>query len=185
MPPPPRSALATAWVLTLVAICVSVLVPVAAPASTSSSTGPAAHSPFLRSRNLWATVDICNPKDKLHTVGIRGSMPSDGHPKDVMYMRLRVQFLDPTTKAWTSLSKGGDSGLQKLGSGLLARQAGLSVQLAPGAGTSSYTLRGYATFQWRRGSKVLHSATRTTSAGHTSAAGADPHGFSAATCTIG
>jgi hypothetical protein len=153
------------------------------PAAAQASTRVSAHS-LAHSRELWATVDVCNAKDKPHTIGIRGSMPSDGLPKDAMYMRLRVQFLDPTTKVWTSLSKGGDSGFLKLGAGLLARQGGLSVQLAPGAGTSSFTLRGYAIFQWRRGATVLQSVTRATTAGHTSAAGADPRGFSAATCKL-
>lgn len=150
----------------------------------AGTLSPAAGHSLTHSRELWATVDVCNPKDKPHTIGIRGSMPSDGHPKDLMYMRLRVQFLDPTTKTWTNLGKGGDSGFLKLGSGLPARQGGVSIELAPGAGTSSYTLRGYAIFQWRRGEKVLLNTTRTTSAGHTSAAGADPKGFSTATCKL-
>ncbi len=36
---------------------------------------------LLHSRELWATVDVCNPKDQPNTVGIRGSMPGDGMPK--------------------------------------------------------------------------------------------------------
>jgi hypothetical protein len=141
------------------------------------------HSP-LHSRELWATVDVCTPKDQLNTVGIRGSMPSDGNPRDTMYMRIRVQYLDATKKEWVDLGKGGDSGLLKLGSGLLVRQGGFSVELEPTATKPAITLRGNVTFQWRRGVKLIQSATRLTAGGHTSGAGADPRGYSAATCKL-
>jgi hypothetical protein len=139
---------------------------------------------LVHSRELWATVDVCSPKDKPNTIGVRGSMPSDGHPKDLMYMRLHVQYLDPVKKEWRNLNNGGDSGLLKLGSGLLPRQGGLTVELAPVAGQPAFVLRGYVIFQWRRGATVLQSATRLTTAGHTSLAGADPRGYSAATCKL-
>jgi hypothetical protein len=149
-----------------------------------AALGPAAaHSPS-HSRQLWATVDVCNPKDQPNTIGIRGSMPGDGRAKDTMYMRFRLQYLDAAKKAWLNLSKGGDSGMLKLGSAALARQGGFSVELAPVAGHPVFTLRGYVTYQWRRGPTVLQSATKVTSAGHTSLAGADPRGYSAATCKL-
>lgn len=146
-------------------------------------TSAPAHSP-THSRELWATVDVCNPKDQPNTIGIRGSMPGDGHAKDVMYMRFRVQYLDTTTKKWADLGKGGDSGPLRLGSGALARQGGFSVELAPITGKPSVTLRGYVIFQWRKGATVLQRATRLTTSGHTSLAGADPRGFSAAACKL-
>jgi hypothetical protein len=40
-------------------------------------------------------------------------------------------------------------------------------------------------FQWRRGSTVVTSGSKPTTAGRQSLAGADPAGFSAATCSIG
>jgi hypothetical protein len=46
-------------------------------------------------------------------------------------------------------------------------------------------LRGVVSFQWRRGTRVVESVTRPTTAGHRSLAGADPPNFSAATCSIG
>jgi hypothetical protein len=155
-----------------------------APLMLAAALTPAPAHSLLHSRELWATVDVCSPKDQPNTIGIRGSMPSDGHPKDVMYMRLRVQYLDPTKKEWLNLSKGGDSGLLKLGAGVLARQGGLSVELAPVAGKPAFTLRGYVVFQWRRGVTVLQSTTRLTTSRHISLAGADPRGFSAATCKL-
>jgi hypothetical protein len=154
------------------------------PLVLAGAIAPASGHSLLQSRELWATVDVCNPKDKPNTIGVRGSMPSDGHPKDVMYMRLRVQYLDTTKKEWLNISKGGDSGLKKLGSGALSRQSGLSVEIAPLVSQPAFTLRGYVTFQWRQGAKVLQTATRLTTPGHTSLAGADPRGYSAATCKL-
>ena len=76
--------------------------------------------------------------------------------------------------------------------------AGVPESLAPPAGTgrlrgasvfgppeAAATLRGVVDFQWRHGGKVLYSATRTTSAGHKSLAGAEPADYTAATCVIG
>jgi hypothetical protein len=155
-----------------------------APALLLLALGPAsAHSP-LHSRELWATVDVCNPKDQPNTIGIRGSMPGDGHPKDVMYMRFQVQYQDPTTKKWVNLSQGADSGFTKVGSAQLARQAGRSFQFAPTSSRSAFTLRGNVVFQWRHGATVRQTATVATTAGHKSLAGADPRGYSAATCTL-
>lgn len=150
----------------------------------AAAFAPAPAHALLHSRELWATVDVCNPKDQPNTIGIRGSMPGDGHAKDVMYMRFRVQYLDTTTNQWIYLSQGADSGFVKVGSAQLARQAGRSFQFAPTTGTSVFTLRGEVVFQWRKASTVLQTVTIATTVGHTSLAGADPKGFSAATCKL-
>ena len=140
---------------------------------------------LLHSRELWATVDVCNPKDQPSTVGIRGSMPGDGNAKDVMYMRFHVQYLDATTNQWIDLSKEADSGFVKVGTAQLARQGGRSFTFAPSTSKSaSFTLRGEVVFQWRKANTVLLTTTMPTTAGHTSLAGADPKGFSAATCKL-
>lgn len=155
-----------------------------APLMLAAAFAPTPAHQLLHSRELWATVNVCSPKDQPNTIGIRGSMPGDGHPKDVMYMRFRVQYQDATTKQWLNLTQGADSGLQKVGSAQLARQAGRSFQLAPAAGKPAFTLRGDVIFQWRRGTTVLQTATVPTTAGHKSLAGADPRGYSAAACTL-
>jgi hypothetical protein len=139
---------------------------------------------LLRSRLLWATIDICNPADQPNTVGIRGSMPGDHLAHDTMYMRFRLQYMNATTKIWTDLSKASAS-YAAVGSGSSARQAGRSFQLNPIAGQPAFTLRGVVNFQWRHGSAVIAQSSRTTSAGRQSLAGSDPAGFSAATCLIG
>lgn len=155
-----------------------------APFVLAAAFAPTPSHQLLHSRELWATVNVCSPKDQPNTIGIRGSMPGDSHSKDVMYMRFRVQYQDAATKQWLDLSQGADSGFLKVGSAALARQAGRSFQLAPVAGKPTYTLRGDVIFQWRRGTTVLQTATVPTTAGHKSLAGADPSGFSAATCTL-
>ncbi|MGA7703505.1 MAG: hypothetical protein WB998_01275 [Solirubrobacteraceae bacterium] len=139
---------------------------------------------LLHSRELWATVNVCSPKDQPNTIGIRGSMPGDGHAKDTMYMRFTVQYEESTTKQWAAVGKEADSGFLKVGSADLARQAGRSFQFAPAAGKPAYVLRGDVVFQWRRGTTVLETTTVPTTASHKSLAGADPTGYSSATCTL-
>jgi hypothetical protein len=153
----------------------------AEPAAAASTTS---HSLF-QSRQLWATIDVCNPSDQPNTVGIRGSMPGDGFPHDTMYMRFRLQYQDATSKSWVDLAHGADSGFVAVGAARAARQAGRSFQLVPITGRPASTLRGVVGFQWRKGAHVLHSVSRVTSSGHESLAGADPANFSTATCVIG
>lgn len=139
-------------------------------------------TPLLKSPELWATVDICNAPHHPNTIGIRGSMPSDGHPHDAMYMRFLVQSLDTTTKQWADLGKSADSGFVSIGSAAYTRQSGRTFELQPT--TTAYTLRGQVEFQWRRSGKVVHIASLPTSARHLSLVGAEPKGFSAATCVL-
>jgi hypothetical protein len=164
-------------------------------AATATATAPAAAGAARARRSasipnslrlsaaLWATIDVCNPSDQPYTVGIRGSMPSDGQPHDAMLMRFRLQYMDPTVKRWIDLP-GAASSYVAVGSARAARQAGRSFVLyAPPAG-GSYTLRGVVSFQWRRGSRVVGAISRASSAGHRSVSGADPPNFSEAVCHI-
>ena len=153
----------------------------AAPASVSRGAGRG-HS-LLHSRELWATVDVCDPADQRDTIGIRGSMPGDGHSQDTMYMAFQLQY-EQASGTWTDLAHDGSSGFIGVGSAKTTRQGGTSFQLMPVKGKPAYTMRGLVTFQWRHGSRVSHEATRTTSAGHTAVADADPQGYSAAQCTL-
>ncbi len=135
-----------------------------------------------QSPELWATVNLCNTTRHPDEIGIRGSMPSDGHPHDVMYMRFLVQSLDLATHQWTDLGKSAESGFVQIGSAASTRQAGHSFGFKPS--TAAFTMRGFVEFQWRRAGHLVHLATRLTTAGHTSLAGAEPKGFSAATCSL-
>jgi hypothetical protein len=169
-----RSVAATAL---LVAALLAAIPPSSAPAAARQPFRPLAQSP-----ELWATVDVCNAPHHPNTVGIRGSMPTDGHPRDTMYMRFIVQSLDLSTHQWADLGKSADSGFVLLGAASSTRQAGRTFEFKPTA--TAYTLRGLVEFQWRRAGRLVHLASHTTTAGHTSLAGAEPKGFSAATCTL-
>ena len=157
----------------------------AVPAPSLAAKSAASGRTLLASRQLWATIDVCNPFDQPDMIGIRGSMPGDGQPHDTMYMRFGLQYLNTSTRRWTGLVTGAEPLYVAVGTARAARQAGRSFQLIPVPGKPAFTLRGVVSFQWRHGKTVLQSTSRPTTAGRVSLAGADPAGFSAATCLIG
>ncbi len=162
----------------------ALLVPSSALAAPAGTQRASAHA-LLSSHELWATIDVCNPADQANTIGIRGSMPGDGESHDKMYMSFRLQYMDATSKQWANLAGGSSPGFVAVGGGGSSRQDGRVFTLVPAAGTAAAELRGVVDFQWRTGRKILLSAARPTAAGHISLAGADPAGFTAATCLIG
>jgi hypothetical protein len=180
--PSPKSLSALAAAL-LIAVAP---LPASALASSPATSAKRADTQMLaQSRLLWSTIDVCNAPDQPHTIGIRGSMPGDGEAHDAMYMRFRLQYMSTTTKRWADLTKGADSGFVNVGTGASSRQSGRSFQLGPATGQPAFMMRGVVSFQWRQGSTVLSSLSRPTSAARDSLAGADPAGFSAASCVIG
>ncbi len=191
------AALAAAALLAALAL-LAYLIPASAPASTAAAgtaRAGTAHAEtasagvstrtLLSSKDLWATIDVCDASDQPNTLGIRGSMPGDGRARDKMYMSFRLQYLDKTTNKWIDLEAGAAPAYVGVGGGESARQGGRSFQLEPVAGKPAFTLRGVVDFQWRRGRSVVASASRPTTASHQSLAGADPAGYSAASCLIG
>ncbi len=182
-----RPAVCGAATLLSLTVALAALAPAPALARATGTRAKRAmdtHALF-HSRLLWATIDVCNPADQPDTVGIRGSMPADHQAHHAMYMRFRLQYLNMTTKVWTDLTKGAASDYANVGTGADPRQAGRSFQLSPVSGQPAFTLRGVVNFQWRHGSTVLAQTSRPTSAGRDSLAGADPAGFSSASCLIG
>lgn len=138
----------------------------------------------LTSPQLWATIDVCKDGEQ-PIVGVRGSMPPDGHSHDSMYMRFGVQYLDSSTGKWAYLSKGTETSYSEVGTATATRQAGRDFRLASPEAGSSFRLRGVVEFEWRRDGKVVLSATRQTTSGHgTTVLHAEPSGFSTATCTV-
>jgi hypothetical protein len=158
--------------------------PLAGAAAARSGTARLGAHALLKSRELWATIDVCSPKDQPNTVGIRGSMPGDAKTSDKMYMSFRLQYRSPAGK-WVDLASGATPGYVNVGGSGAAREGGRSFQLVPVAGKPATELRGVVDFQWRHGKTVLVRTSRSTGAGHKSVAGADPAGFSAASCLIG
>ena len=140
----------------------------------------------LRSRELWATIDVCNAPNQPNTVGIRGSMPGDKRPHDRLWMSFHLQYLHTTTDTWSDLATGLVSSEYVLvGAGKTpGREDGTSFVIKPSQDKEAFTLRGQVDFQWRRAGTVLETVSEVTTAGHKSLAGADPPGYSAATCVI-
>jgi hypothetical protein len=134
------------------------------------------------SRDLWATVNVCDTAAKPNTLGVRGSMPGLKR-KATLRMRFRVQYLAPDGR-WLIVRRNADSLWQTVGVRAGGRvESGWSFTFAPPK-SGDVVLRGVVYFQWRRFGKVVRRARRITEDGHVSTAGADPPGFSAGTCRI-
>lgn len=149
----------------------------AAPASTAAQ--PASAQP-------WATVNVCDTAAHPNAIGVRASMPGARRPQVRVYARFRVQWHDPADGLWHNLLTGGDSGFLSVGrvKAGAARESGQVFRYqAPKAG-APLLLRGRVDVQWRIGRTVVRRADALTAKGHRSAAGSDPKGYSAATCTL-
>ncbi|PTL59442.1 hypothetical protein [Paraconexibacter algicola] len=140
--------------------------------------------PISESPLLWATVNVCDTADRPDTIGIRASMPGSGISAERMFMRFQVQFFSRTDNRWHNVGRGGDSGFLAVGSGrYLQRQSGRNFVIkAPTAG--GYRLRGAVTFEWRQDGEVVRRARTRTTSGHGNTRGADPKGYSRASCII-
>jgi hypothetical protein len=128
----------------------------------------------------WATVNVCDTAKHPDAIGIRASMP--GFPKHArLAMRFRVQYR--TDSGWADV-QGADSGWRDLGVARgYAVESGWSFTFAHSA--NAVTLRGMVRFRTRRPGAAPRVTELPTTAGHKSSAGADPPGYSAATCTLG
>ena len=133
----------------------------------------------------WATVNVCDTAAHPATIGIRGSMPGSGDKTEVMFMRFQVHVFDQVDAQWHNLA-GADSGFVEVGSARYkTRQSGNTFTITPPRpGAAPYLLRGAVTFEWRQDGQVVRRARKSTSGAHPDAAGSDPAGFSAATCSI-
>jgi hypothetical protein len=147
---------------------------------------PALPPPELaQSKDLWATVDICNTASHPHILGLRASIPGTGHRKQRLAIRFRAQFQQPDGQ-WTDLP-GADSGFHDVGSAIFrARQSGWSFDFLGTQGGTHSVLRGLVDFQWRRrkNGPARYQTQLTTTAGHPSGSQGDPPNFSADTCTM-
>jgi hypothetical protein len=142
-----------------------------------------ARKPIEKSKDLWATVNVCDSPAKDNHIGIRGSMPGWKTPARKQ-MRFQVQYFSRADGLWHNITKGADSGWVLLGqTPRRAVEAGQDFTFEPPAG-QSLRLRGKVTFRWRRNGRTLRRLWELTEAGHTSTRGADPAGYSAAECVI-
>ena len=154
------------------------LVPCLALAAALAAPAAAEARPAKGDR-LWATVNVCDTARHPNEVGIRASMP--GVPRRaVRRMRFRVQWRDGDR--WRFVT-GADSSWRKLSESRgRAIESGWSFEFEPPA--KAITFRGVVGFRWVRGGRIVAGAKEITESGHRSTAGADPAGFSAATCSM-
>jgi hypothetical protein len=140
---------------------------------------------IFQNKRLWATVNVCDTVGHPDSIGIRGSMPGSGDKTEVMFMRFQVHVFDQVDAQWHNLA-GADSGFVEVGSARYkTRQSGNTFTITPPRpGAAPYLLRGAVTFEWRQDGQVVRRARKSTSGAHPDAAGSDPAGFSAATCSI-
>jgi hypothetical protein len=170
------------------AVTLSGLAPALLPATVSAAAAhhyTAAQTALLASKELWATIDVCNPADQPDTLGVRGSMPGDGNARDRMFMSFKLQYLNATSKRWVDLASDSHASFVAVGGGGSSRQDGSSFEITPVAGKPAFELRGVVDFEWKHAGKVMLAVSRATTASHRSLAGADPAGYSAASCSIG
>ncbi len=125
-------------------------------------------------RKLWATVNICDTEAHPDEIGIRAALPASRPRPGV---RFRVQYRDATDGRWRWVQDA-DSGWRRAAR---ARELGWSFEVA---GDGTRILRGVVNYRWKRDGRVVRRARRVTAVGHHSTVGADPAGFSAATCRI-
>lgn len=130
-----------------------------------------------RSRNVWATVNICNTKRNRDVIGIRGQMPALGF-QTVLIMDVQVYYRSLQTNKYVPDPFVKEHVLLGPASTAL-HQDGASFRIVPPA-----NLKGQITFSWVLNGKVIASTTRMTKGGVKGVDFADPRGYSAATCVI-
>src|SRR3954454_923297 len=137
-------------------------------------------SAAAREPGPWATVNVCDTAKQPDAIGIRASMP--GTPKGArLSMRFRAQYrsgddwkdVDDADSGWVSVGTAKGTAVEYGWSFTFARSSQQTV------------LRGVVKFRWRRGDTLPKQSEVATESGHKSSAGADPAGYSAATCALG
>jgi hypothetical protein len=155
-------------------------------------TAPAAAVSGVSSRDLWATVNICDTPAAPNAMGVRAAMPGDG-TRERMYVRFTAQWYSSKRQAWLPVKGTRRSPWLYVGRArLMSRQAGWTFSFeAPSSGV--FLVRAVADFEWRerrkaRGERARWVAVmrrrRVTRAGVTEADGGDPPGTSRASCYI-
>jgi hypothetical protein len=151
----------------------SLLICLLALAASATATASASHV-RAREPKVWATVNVCDTEQHPNVIGIRAALPAR---RARAALRFRVQYHDLAADRWRWV-RAADSGWRKAGH---ARETGWSFEVTD---DGTPILRGVVDYRWTRLGKVVRRAHRITETGHKSTAGADPPGFSAATCRI-
>ena len=152
-------------------------------ACTASAWGAQRDSLSWRQHDLWATVNVCDTQTHPGVIGIRGSMPALPEANR-LFMRFRVQYQPGTDRAWRFVKNSDSEWIQVAKARNRTYTSGSNFTLAPPEKGTKQLLRGYVDFQWRHEERVIQQANRVTTARRGNTIGADPAGFSAATCKI-
>jgi hypothetical protein len=152
-------------------------------ACTLAALAAAAPAAPAATKHLWATVNVCDSPNHPDDVGVAARMPGNGTTQR-MYMRFHVQYLDGET--WKNVKTGGSSPWLFAGSAKYTWVGrGWTFGFDPPPAGTSYTMRGFVRFEWRKGkTKVVKRTHRYTSAGHPGTKDADPKDFSAKNCKM-
>ena len=132
----------------------------------------------------WATVNVCDTAKQPDAIGIRASMP--GTPKGArLSMRFRVQYR--TATATGADVEGADSGWRALGTAQgRAGRVRLELHASRTRSDAGARCAASSSFRWRRGDSARRARPRSPPRPATAPApGADPAGYSAATCALG
>jgi hypothetical protein len=150
----------------------------AAGSRPAASTIRAAVRNAERSRNLWATINICNTKNHPDVIGIRGQMPSLSFSSS-LYMEVQAEYWSPSAHRLMPVPRAVK--VLELSSGHARfHQGGVDFRFEQHAGL----LSGEITFEWKLAGRIVGEATRQAARGHASADFGDPAHFSASECVI-
>lgn len=134
-------------------------------------------------KNLWSTINVCDSASHPDSVGIAARIPGTGTDLR-MYLRFYVQYLDGDE--WRFVKTGGKSPWVYAGSAKFSWiERGWTFSFDPPPAGSSYTMRGFVRYEWRKGkTKVVKRTHRYTSTGHPGTRDADPEDYSARKCKM-
>jgi hypothetical protein len=167
------------------AIAAAVVFGATAGGSQPMAKRPVKPTNLETSKDLWATINVCDTLEKPNTIGIRGSMPGLGDRRSRMQMRFQVQYKAKADGKWHNAGAESDSGYLTVGRTRgQVLEAGNDFTFAAPTDGGSHVLRGSIRYRWKRHGQVVDRARRFTEPGHKTTAGADPKGYSAAECEI-
>jgi hypothetical protein len=160
--------------------------PTPVPAAAKVKHHKPARTKLSTSKDLWATINVCDTADHVNTIGIRGSQPGLGNRRSRLAMRFQVQYKSKTDGLWHYADgPDTDSGWRSVGkTRSLVIESGQDFEFMPPTDGGSHLLRGSVRFRWYKHHEVVAHRRRFTEPGHRTTAGADPKGYSAAQCEI-
>jgi hypothetical protein len=135
-------------------------------------------------KDLWATVNVCDPPSARNVIGIRSSMPGNG-TQQRMFMHFSADWYSAAKKRW--LPTGSSSPWMRVGTArYVSTQAGYSFQFADPPQGTRFMMRGVVRYEWRArtSGRVLKRAMRVTKGGYKGVVGSVPAGRSDAACAI-